>query len=260
MNPLIIRPERHILATDGGRTSAQMVGPLRTPDPTNNAHAATKQYVDGLIATQIDRDWYEAPYSHANSADLDSRWYSGPPCANRSSTIVLTRGITYITPLWCGHGLDWEFIAISTRVSTAGTTGAVVRLGVFTVNPHDKFKPTALLVDAGTVSSAAISFKIISFASTLATADVEWIGMAVQGEGSDTPGTLFAVQTGAFGYLPIGGWSTSPWVGTGGNNIYGSRSQNAVGDGAFQLTFTDYSDIAAASHPAISIKRNGVFP
>lgn len=251
-----MRPLAYVLKKDGGRGPAQMVGQLVTPDPTEDLHGATKQYVDARVALQHRYDDLHLPYGAGAGTD---NWFNGAFCgASAADTLLLTRGKCMVTPLWCGYE-DWTFDGLSFAVSTAGTA-SVCRLGILLLDHENGFKPTSLLVDAGTVATATTGRKTITF-SAVTVLNTRWIGLAIQAEGSATPPTVREVSASQNFWGPIMG--VRAFSGNTKANQEGGVMHNAtVGDGAFPGS-SEYPNFITTTRDnvvAIGARRTSAFP
>lgn len=108
------------------------------------------------------------------------------------------------------------FNGIAVLVTTAGSAGSVVRLGVY--NDDGKANPGTLAFDAGTVATTATGLAEIAITQTLAVG-LYWLTAASQGAAATQP-IIEAAQTGASGLVgyigtPTAGVSLSGYTITG---------------------------------------------
>ena len=235
MNPAIVKPISYAIREGGGRVFGQMFDALKSPDPILPLDAATKAYVDALneagggVGTG-DLDWHERPFA----GDADSGWFGGLGKAPLDSGLWMTRGLTYITPLWCGVGttLDWDAVAIHVYQAVAFST---VRLGIYELDPDAGFVPSQLLLDAGVVATDTTGTKILSGA-TLQTQDIRWLGLACMSETTASGPRIKTVKAG------ISPWAPLMWFPTLVNTLtlseFAIRRAAADGDGALPTNFT----------------------
>jgi hypothetical protein len=253
MNDDLARPTAWRLLVAGGT----MLGPLRTPLPTDDLDAATKAYVDSKLAAGSSRDGELMSFGTTESATTH-RWY-GALAALGTTAVANVRGIAQCTPLWLGTNQTWSFDALLCSITSAGATGAVMRMGVYELDPST-LTPTTLLVDAGTVSSASTGIKTITLGSTL-TSSSQWLGLAIQGEGATSPGTpagYGSVSSGSF--TPILGINSSGSV----PNLtaiqcYGYQ-HSLVADGALPPSLSSGWEPRYGAIAGVLIRRLNTFP
>ena len=127
---------------------------------------------------------------------ITSSMYYGP--ANHTpGTVNATQSTLYAIPLWLPG--PTPITSIECQVTTAGAAGTVVRMGAYapsTVND----RPTALLLDAGTIAADSTGVKAIPVTATLP-AGLVWLTACCQG------GTASFTSVGAGSLTPVVGWS-----------------------------------------------------
>jgi hypothetical protein len=92
--------------------------------------------------------------------------------SNSSSSLSLNR--LYVRPFWVATRRAFDRIAI--QVSSAGTTGAVLRLGIYSPGGGT---PGSLLLDAGTVASTSTGTKAATISQTL-DPGIYWVAVVAQ--------------------------------------------------------------------------------
>jgi hypothetical protein len=165
-------------------------------DPVDPLHAVTKQYVDNATAGVFD------PRPRATA-----KWYTqqfSNTAGNTTGPAVVGDGRMAL--LFAGGSHSWDRIAI--HVAVVGTRTA--RLGVYSMN-STTLLPTALLVDAGTVSFAGL-VDIRSIVISLSTT-AQWLGLAYVLETTGTGsylGRTFNLDNGSGGFQFFGTDDPSP--------------------------------------------------
>lgn len=101
------------------------------------------------------------------------------------NTINPANGIVTGAPFMVGEA--HTFTAISCVISTAGTTGAVVRMGVYADNGAGK--PGSLITDAGT-AAATTAVQVTVTASMALPAGPCWLVLVTQGAPTTVPSYL----------------------------------------------------------------------
>jgi hypothetical protein len=144
------------------------------------------------------------------------------------STIVGTtaNGVAYATPLLLGA--PGTVTRIACEVTSAGSAGALVRLGIYADDGTGA--PGALLADGGTIDGTSATFQEVTLGTPLAlSAGRYWLAAAFQGAPTTGPTMRAAAGTavvaagstsGAFGSPTAAGWTMTgvtgalptPWV------------------------------------------------
>jgi hypothetical protein len=125
--------------------------------------------------------------------------------------------------------------ALAAEVNTAGTAGAVVRLGVYTDDGSGVF-PSALIVDAGTIDGTVLGAQTITLGTPIVLQPGRyWVGAANQGAPT-TGAQLRSVATTGANYMPSSTSSAS--------NMNAGAAQNGV-TGALPSTFTTTYGVAS---------------
>lgn len=100
-----------------------------------------------------------------------------------SQTKLLTNSLVYYLPLIITNSPT--ITAISARVNTAGSAGAVLRMGVFSDSAG---QPATLLLDAGTVAATSSTTTVtISSLSLPLTPGLYWVAIVSQGAPATAP-------------------------------------------------------------------------
>lgn len=123
---------------------------------------------------------------------VSGRWYAP---IGAVTTTTFNDSVLYFAPVRIDDPATIDRIRI--EVVSAGTAGAVVRVGLY---EDDAGIPGALLVDAGTVDATSTGFKD-AVVSQLVGPPLVWVGVVHQG-GASTKATLRS-QGGDLLYLPI---------------------------------------------------------
>jgi len=256
----MIRPSTWRLKKDAGRGLSTMVGSLRTPDPTLALHGATKQYTDARTASQARYDLNDVPFS--NTAVNTNKWYPPNGQLFPVSGINVTRGKCTIWPMWVGTR-GWEFDGLICRVATLGGAGSVVRMGIYALDRTNLFKPTSLLIDAGTVAATTTGVKSITFAPITIAVGTLWIGLAIQWEGTVPPALALLPGNGAGtgGYPPLFGVTGFPSTGLGVQQCALNHT-GTVADGALPgaSEFANFAPAAFTVTPLVKVRRTVVIP
>ncbi len=235
MNPAIVKPIHYAIREGGGRVYGQMYGPLKSPDPVLPLDAATKAYVDALNEAgggpgTGDLDWHERPYA----GGANTGWFGMLGANPLDSGLWMVRGLTYVTPIWCGINtvLDWDALAVHVYQAVASS---VVRLGIYELDPDSGFVPSQLLLDAGTVDTSTTGTKILTGA-TLQTQDIRWLGLAAMSEATASGPRLKTIKAALSPWAPLM-WFPS-LVSTLTISEFAIRRSGADGDGALPTDFT----------------------
>ena len=129
---------------------------------------------------------------------IKSGWYSSPP--GGAANVAYSTGVmTYIPIIIPAQGATIDRIGV--EVTTGGTAGAVVRLGIY--EPGADGLPATKLLDAGTIDSTSTGFKEITISQAL-TPGLHWLAAVAQTAGCSLKGASSA--QGGFG---IGGLAVS---------------------------------------------------
>lgn len=107
-------------------------------------------------------------------------WYSTP--ASSVGTVIPTNGTMRASKLVVGSPCTLN--AICTSVTVAGSTGALVRLGIY-ADAGDA--PGALLVDAGTVDGTVVGQTAATISLPVAAEQVLWLAVVTQGAPTTGP-------------------------------------------------------------------------
>ena len=169
-------------------------------------------------------------------------------------TFSITRGQGYLTPVHLGFQKSHNFSAVGTHVITAGGVGAVIRLGVFQLDP-DTLTVTQLLQDAGTVSATTTGFKTIAI--SLTTINVQWIAVAQQAEGTASVPLVRAVSTNSNFFTPLFGHKPGDPTAFA-NKSFVMADITTVSDGAFDTVLTNFQPFFGSANggPLAAIREN----
>lgn len=109
------------------------------------------------------------------------RWYMSWYGAN--SPFLQTANQLRFSPLWVTQA--HVFTGLGLGVTTAGTTGSVIRLGVYTDNGAGG--PSNLILDAGTVDGTATGFQSLTGLTIPLATGPYWLASAFQGSPTTQP-------------------------------------------------------------------------
>lgn len=127
--------------------------------------------------------------------------------------------------------------ALVCEVTTVGSAGAVVRLGVYTDDGTGLW-PATLIVDAGTIDATVLGNTTITLTTAIALpAGRYWVGGASQGTPTTAP-VLRTVGTSGANFMPSNTASAS--------NIPTGSAQNSV-TGALPSTYTPAYGVTSAT-------------
>jgi len=156
------------------------------------------------------KSWQDAPststpLSAAALVDLESRlgaytdqtstasirWTTGrwvTPMGGALSTVGVTEGTAVAAPIFVPYGKPIDAMACEV-VTTAGSAGSVLRLGIATDNGSGL--PGTVVVDAGTVDSTTISIKTATLGSSYTPTNPgwHWLILVCQGGATTKPVT-----------------------------------------------------------------------
>jgi hypothetical protein len=135
--------------------------------------------------------------------------------------------------------------ALVGEITTAGSTGAVLRLGVYADDGSGMF-PGALVVDAGTIDATVVGNAALTLSTALVlVAGKYWVGGASQGSPATAPVVRIVGTNGAV-LMPSTTASAS--------NIPTGAAQNSV-SGALPSTFTTTLGFTSAV-PRVALQLN----
>lgn len=119
-------------------------------------------------------------------------WWLGPYLANANVAESCANGTLYFCPYLIAQQITVDQLGVS--VTTAGSAGAVVRLGVYSANANGQ--PSGLLVDAGTVDATTSGFKLLLLAAPLILQPgLYWGALAGQGGPATVPQCTFVSRS-----------------------------------------------------------------
>lgn len=166
---------------------------------------------------------------------LTGRWYRAPSFGSVGANLTMTLNRCYYAPFRVGASGSYQ--AIGCEVATAGSAGAVVRLGIFASDAAGSM-PGTLILDAGTVTADTGGGKQITGLSQALSAGVYWLAACNQVAGG---GVLLRAGT---SYDPLIPYSSSATNTVLGSTAPGGMYANSI-SGAF------------ASNPSIVDNDNG---
>lgn len=121
------------------------------------------------------------------------------------STALLVDGITGGMVVHIGRDCTVDKLAVN--ITSAGTSGSVIRLGIYRITYNTVGVPVAtLLYDAGTVAGTAITVAERTLAAPLAVEAGSTLWLTATGQG--TPGTQPIIATGSQGAVGLP-WATA---------------------------------------------------
>lgn len=164
-------------------------------------------------------------YAGTIPATIRSGWFIRTP--GGASTVAIADGRITWTPIQIYK--DATAISLNVQVTSAGTTGSLIRLGIY--SDDGNLLPGALLLDAGTVDSSTTGLKTITI-SQLLTRGVYWLAGAGQGAPGTNP-TVVTLNNNTAG-IAIGtnGSLTNPASGYYANGISGAFPSTASVSGS----------------------------
>lgn len=171
---------------------------LGSVDDTSNAteRAATATLTNKTISSATNTitvtESNISDLNHLVSSNKTGYYYSTP--FTSLTTRVLGSNNAQTAPIIFGN--DVTATSLNIEVTVAGTTGSVIRLGIYNNNGGI---PGTLVVDAGTVSGTTTGAKSITISETLA-AGQYWIAIASQGAPTTHP--TVRASFGFTGYIP----------------------------------------------------------
>ncbi len=130
---------------------------------------------------------------------INSGWYSSPP-GGAANVAYSTGAMTYIPIIIPAHGATIDRIGV--EVTTGGTAGAVVRLGIY--EPNAGGLPATKLLDAGTIDSTSTGFKEVTISQAL-TPGLHWLAAVAQVAGCSLKGASSAQGGFGIGALAVSG-------------------------------------------------------
>jgi len=150
-----------------------------------------------------------------------------PVLSGSGTTGAQATGWLALTPLWIDK--TCFAAAIGLEVTTAGTTGAIARLGIY--NSDSEYMPTSLLVEAGTVATTTTGWKEAAL-NLILQPGLYWLAMVTEVAQS-------TMRTRSNAASPPNNWnyinSGVPWQITG---AHGGCSQSGLTAGSLPSTFT----------------------
>lgn len=167
-------------------------------DPTEDLHAVTKRYVDSATAGVFD------PRPRTIGT-----WYTQQFANGQADTTTTAAGEGRMSLMFAGGAHSWDRIGLSLQVSGTRTW----RLGVYSID-STTFLPTALLLDAGTVSAVGAT-GLRSITISLSTTS-QWLGLANVLETTGTGnyrGNRMNIDSGSGGFQFFGTASPVPSAG-----------------------------------------------
>lgn len=176
---------------------------------------------------------HEVPFSYA----IAGRYYAAGSFGSVSTSSAVANDNLRASPFYARADLTID--RIGCEVTAAGSAGCTVRLGIYADNGSGY--PGALVIDAGTVSGAAVASAEITV-NTQLKAGLYWFAAVVQGSpassptlrvtngASFTPGatSLAAALTAASGYGASGVSAALPATFPAGSNVVGLAPRVAV--------------------------------
>jgi len=186
------------------RTDPEVFGPLYLRQKSemtvsdNDAEIVSKEYVDDFSAGvgQLNQSLRQ-PYQL-------NRWYSSSHGTRRAGS-TWADGDCRMSALYC------EFDSITVDALRIEVTGAIggstARLGLYYLDSLTLL-PSALIIDAGTVSTAAVAKVTATLATPQVIVGPAWIGLAVSVLGGAVALSCDAVPTSTAMQVPYG-WSSA---------------------------------------------------
>jgi hypothetical protein len=105
------------------------------------------------------------------------------PASAVSASVTLGNGTFRCTPWWCPS--NGTLTKIGLEVTLAGSTGAVMRLGIY--NDDGTGYPGTLLLDAGTIDGTVVAVSELTISQAVTAGTLYWVGAAVQGAPTTQP-------------------------------------------------------------------------
>jgi len=199
------------------------------------AGGATGQVLTKVSGTNYDTAWQNV--MGFNAAGREPGRWEGVPGPN--SALTTTADLLIVSPIFFSQAVTLDRIAA--RVNTAGSSGSVVRLGIY--GSTSTMFPGALALDAGTIDGTSATTQEINISITLP-AGVYWIGAVSQGSPATHP-----ILTGRSGNIsPMFSDTSNP-----GQSSQGGLSQTGV-TGALASTYAFGSGSANSQKPAIMVR------
>jgi hypothetical protein len=133
--------------------------------------------LETIVAYSLSLDGASAASSSATfpfQTMQSGSWYSASN--NASTSASLGNGTLRVAPLYIPNACT--LAAIAAEVTGAGSTGSVVRLGIY--NDNGSGFPGSLLLDAGTINGTSATVQSISISQALGPG-LYWIGGVLQG-------------------------------------------------------------------------------
>jgi hypothetical protein len=185
-------------------------------------------------ATDYDSAW-EVLFGQV-AGSKPTRW-EHPPGTN--TTLTLTDGTFIVTPIFFVRPVTLDRIAV--RVTTAGSAGSVIRLGIYSADAA--MFPSTLVLDAGTVDSSSTGTKEITISQALPFG-VYWLGAVGQATPASNP--VVAARTGCI----------TPTLSESSNSQQNAQGGlNALGvTGALASTYGFDFGTANTARPAVAVR------
>jgi hypothetical protein len=144
--------------------------------------------------------------SSAAAPFIAGHWYPGATLNNADTAGARANGSFLASPVLVG--VAHTFVGIGAGINTAGSAGALVRLGLYADNGSGA--PGALIVDAGTVAATSATFVSAAISQALAPG-LYWAACAIQGAPATTP-VLEATNDPPGGSSILGSTTTGAFV------------------------------------------------